>query len=630
MADRLRNEFDSLVAERARSAKHFVRLEPECIRYVEKRANKREVLLHSLGVAHPRAYRPQAARTGNGSRDRGGKGSQSGARGRRSDTSHSRHHGSRGRGGSPSPHHHTGAGRSKVRRSSVDRSIQISTSGNCTWWWRSSSKAGSDGYKPYSDEQSSRLEAAFVAYTSGDDSQQTASLAQIALSSEYVVDFATMRQINVHDERKSRPVQRREKDGTQAAVQLPEARPPSPETEAEPEPISTLPEPTAVPVPSAPVDLLPNASEEAVMMGFDPKLVERVQADQRAACGTGYENILELLPALQGREEQEQADTDAVPTLAPAPPVAVDDGTQRPSMQPVAFLPTNDDDRSQTPTPSARQLPLSPASAEVPAAPGLFGDQPVAVWEWKADRGWKPYSSEQTMKIEAEFKRALFQACGGDSSFVAQQQPPQGRIVLDAGTHAIDFGKMRQVNISDEKRSRAVRRSEKQVAPTHSPSPGSASPLSPDSLVTPPAVDEAEVSSAGGARGLAPGVWEWKACVQCLHPSSLRRDFRLSARATTSHNSFSLREVCPPSVCYVCTTFFFIADGVNACMQGPWMEAVLTRAINRNRTGFRNQCRQGRACAGGWRVRGRFLAYASGEDVRQAPIPRCPQGREAR
>ena len=80
------------------------------------------------------------------------------------------------------------------------------------------------------------------------------------ISSEYVVDFATMRQLNTHDERKSRPVQRREKQAhDEAEIALPEACPP--EQEIEPEPDSEpLPEPETEPetVNSEPETLGPN------------------------------------------------------------------------------------------------------------------------------------------------------------------------------------------------------------------------------------------------------------------------------------------------------------------------------------------------------------------------------------
>eukprot|EP01044_Picomonas_judraskeda_P007069 COSAG03_NODE_739_length_6026_cov_2.211743_5_plen_475_part_00 len=465
-AGRLRNEIDSLIAERESTAKHFVRLEPECIRYVDKRAKKRELLLQSLGVAHPRVYRPAVARGGGSGRGRGGRGSHSQTRGRGSGSDDRRHRSGRG-GDGGSTHRHSAVESTRARRSSVERTIHVSTAGSCTWWWRAGSEAGSDVYKPYSDEQSSLLEAAFVSYTTGDNSHGSASPGKVVLSSEYVVDFATMRQVNTRDGRKSRPVERREKqDGRKEAkdeesVALTGACVPSLEIEPEPEPEaeSTWNVPIPVPLPSAPGDTEQTAASAAITMGFEATLVERVQQDQRAACGSGYEDINELLPALLAREQQERADT------VPAPPAAAE-----PALRPVI------------------------RGVESPPV----GDQPAAVWEWKADRGWKPYSSAQMVGIEGAWKSG-----GGESSPGSQQQQPQGRFILEGGTHAIDFGKMRQVKLGDEKRARSVRRREQSMSPAGVPSPGVAHALSPDRPMTPPVV-------GGGADGLSV-AWEWKA-----------------------------------------------------------------------------------------------------------------------
>ena len=63
-------------------------------------------------------------------------------------------------------------------------------------------------------------------------------------------------------------------------------------------------------------------------------------------------------------------------------------------------------------------------------------------WAWKKGSDWEDYAPEQSQAIEAAYA-----ACGGT-----------GRVVLQNGTHAIDFQRMRQINMSDEARSRAVRR----------------------------------------------------------------------------------------------------------------------------------------------------------------------------
>eukprot|EP01043_Picozoa_sp_COSAG02_P030161 COSAG02_NODE_1913_length_10405_cov_3.734330_8_plen_478_part_00 len=477
----MRNEIDTLIAERESTSKHFARLEPECIRYVEKRATKRVILLQSLSVAHPRVYRPPAARAAGGGgrgRGRGARGTQSETRGR-SSGSGDRRNGGKG-GHSSSSQLHSAVEGSRARRSSVERPLHISTGGSCTWWWRAGSTAGNDVYKPYSDAQSTLLEAAFVAYTNGDDT------GKVTLSSEYVVDFATMRQLNARDERKSRPVQRREKQAQDdGKVALPEACPSgqeiAPEPEAEPEPESESPValPATVPLPTAPTDLEPNATTAAITMGFDATLVERVQADQRAACGSGYEDLHELLPALLAREEEERAG------IIPGPPPA-----------------------SESPRPTA--------TPGLPAILSPVQDQPAGVWEWKADRGWKPYSSAQNVHIEAAWKNS-----GGDSSSNPQQQSLQGHIVLEGGTHAIDFAKMRQVKVGDEKRSRPVRRREEPVAPASFAPPGVANVLSPRRPMTPPVVGQGDGSQISGGESLA--VWEWKACVAyrlCLLSSS--------------------------------------------------------------------------------------------------------------
>ena len=61
------------------------------------------------------------------------------------------------------------------------------------------------------------------------------------------------------------------------------------------------------------------------------------------------------------------------------------------------------------------------------------------------DRGWKPYSQEQSAQIE--------------QAFVARDG--SGEHVLEGGGYAIDFSHMRQVNTTDRRRSRAVRRLDK-------------------------------------------------------------------------------------------------------------------------------------------------------------------------
>ena len=460
---------------------------------MEKRAAKRAILLQSLGVAHPRVYRPPAARGGGGGgRGRGGRGTQSRTRGG-SGSDERRNGGRRGEG--DSSHRHGTAQRTRVRRSSVERPIHIHTGASCTWWWRAGGTAGNDVYKPYSDEQSSLLEAAFLAYTSGDDSQQSISPGKVMLSSEYVVDFTTMRQLNARDERKSRSVQRREKQvEDEKHIALPEAYPPGQEPEPEPEPVTSpavhLPE--TLPLPSAPADLESNAASAAIRMGFDATLVERVQADQRAACGSEYQDLHELLPALLAREEQERAE------VVPGPPPA-----------------------SEPPRPA-----VTPALSGPPAVSSPVPDQPAGVWEWKADRGWKPYSSAQNVEIEAAWKTS-----GGDSSSRQQQQHTlQGRIVLEGGTHAIDFEKMRQVKVGDEKRARAVRRREQPV-PQDFAHPSVENVLSPSRPMTP---------QANGGESLA--VWQWKACVA-------HRLFLLSAPVLLSSSSLPSASVATANSC---------------------------------------------------------------------------------
>ena len=471
-ASRLRNEIDSLIAERESSGKHFVRLEAECIRYVDKRAKKRELLLQSLGVAHPRVYRPPVARGGSSSRGRGGRGTHSQPRGRGSASDDRRHRSGRG-GDGGSTRRHSPVQSTGARRSSVERTMHVRTDSSCTWWWRAGSEAGSDVFKPYSDEQSSLLEAAFVAYTNGDESHKWVSPGKVVLSPEYVVDFATMRQVSARDGRKSRPVERREKQDERKEakheedVTLPGASPSSLVIEPEPEPEaeSTWAVPIPVPLLSAPGDLERTAASAATAMGFEATLVDRVQQDQRDACGSGYEDINELLPALLAREQQQRADS------VPGPP---------PAAEPV-LRPVN------------RGLNSSPVE-----------DEPAAVWEWQADRGWKPYSSAQTVEIESAWKSGA-----GESSIGSQQRQPQGRVILKGGTHAIDFGKMRQVKLGDEKRSRLVRRREQSVSPAGVPSPDVALALSPDRPMTPPVVGGTDGSQAsGGERSVA---WEWKA-----------------------------------------------------------------------------------------------------------------------
>lgn len=320
-----------------------------------------------------------------------------------------------------------------------------------------------------------------MAYTNGDDSQQSASPGKVILSSEYVVDFATMRQLNTRDERKSRSVQRREKQvEDDEQIVLPEACPPGQEPEPEPEPEAepvmspAVDLPATLPLPPAPAES--NASSAAITMGFDAALVERVQVDQRAACGSEYEDLHELLPALLAREEQDRADA------VPGPPPA-----------------------SESPRPA-----VTPAPSGVPAIDTAVSspveDQPAGVWEWKADRGWKPYSSAQNLEIETAWKTS-----GGNSSSRPQQRHPlQGRIVLEGGTHAIDFEKMRQVKVGDEKRARAVRRREEPV-PQSFAHPNAENVLSPSRPMIPPVIDQADGPQANGGESLA--VWQWKTCV---------------------------------------------------------------------------------------------------------------------
>jgi len=55
----------ALISDRNAAAKHFERLQPECIRFVEKRATKRSALLQKLtGETNPRVFRPATARSG--------------------------------------------------------------------------------------------------------------------------------------------------------------------------------------------------------------------------------------------------------------------------------------------------------------------------------------------------------------------------------------------------------------------------------------------------------------------------------------------------------------------------------------------------------------------------------------
>ena len=63
------------------------------------------------------------------------------------------------------------------------------------------------------------------------------------------------------------------------------------------------------------------------------------------------------------------------------------------------------------------------------------------------DSGWKPYSQEQAAQIEQAFMIS----------------DGKGEHMLEGGSYAIDFVHMRQVNASDRRRSRAVRRLEKQA-----------------------------------------------------------------------------------------------------------------------------------------------------------------------
>jgi hypothetical protein len=573
-AGRLRDEISSLVAQRENSAKHFARLEPECIRYVEKRAVKREALLDSLGVANPRAYRPNAARVG---RRGGGRGRSSGGRGGGGGGGAARHSrsqpGGRGRGGGSTRDQ-------RPRRSSVERTIQISGDEKCTWWWRLGSKGGAEQYNPYSDEQSALLEAAFLTFTSGSSSPSGSGSAgslegsKVALSADYFVDFASMRQVSTHDERKSRPVQRRptEEDGAAdededdqdgAPVLLPESDPPERKQQQEPEPeAEELPVPLPLPVPSAPpaadvqlpADSSPtlstfesaagagtgaaggspqerSASSEAVMMGFDVALVDRVQGEQRAACGAGYEHLQELLPALLATEQDDQTAaataSGAGGGLSPASPLPA------PVPAPALGLAAAEE---------ASPRPVPAVAAPAPAAAAAAAAA-VVVWEWKADRGWKPYAPAVSALIETAWL-----SCGGDSGS-SSPAAVQGRTVLEGGTHAVDFGKMRQVNVSDEKRSRAVRRQQQHVDQQQQRTPSDGSPppgysvlppadsLAPGRPMTPPTVvgggggGGGGGSAAAGGRprtdsgsssasfastavgGGAPGTWDWKACV---------------------------------------------------------------------------------------------------------------------
>ena len=71
----------------------------------------------------------------------------------------------------------------------------------------------------------------------------------------------------------------------------------------------------------------------------------------------------------------------------------------------------------------------------------------MAGWFAHRDRGWKPYSQEQSAQIEQAFAESA----------------GNGEHVLEGGAYAIDFSHMRQVNTADKRRSRAVRRLEKQA-----------------------------------------------------------------------------------------------------------------------------------------------------------------------
>lgn len=59
-----------------------------------------------------------------------------------------------------------------------------------------------------------------------------------------------------------------------------------------------------------------------------------------------------------------------------------------------------------------------------------------------SDRGWKPYRQEQSAQIEQAYVES-----GG-----------QGEYVLEGGDYAVDFAQMRQVKVTERRRSRAVRR----------------------------------------------------------------------------------------------------------------------------------------------------------------------------
>ena len=452
-AGRLKDALEGLRQEREGTAKHFARLEPECIRYVEKRAAKREALLMTLGVAQPRVYRSRARR------GRGGGGHQGGHRG-----------GHRGRGSSGSPR---GGGRDE-RRSSIEWSLQVSVSRS--WWWQS---GGADQFSAYSDADTALLEAAFLAYTNGGQTDASDGSQVVLSNPNYAVDLGKLRQVNVADERKSRPVQRRpieENEDNQDnpfEVEGDGYEPPEPEPVAVPDavpvPSSDGPPPGYVGLPSeasAPParllisDLESAASADAVGMGFSGELVDRVQADQWALSGSGYANVNELLPALLATEQQDQQQLVAPPQLTEAAPTLEPEPEPEPRLEPAA----------------------------VPA-----------IWEWQADRGWKGYG-DQSAAIEAAYGTNL------------------GRCTLEGGTHAIDFEKMRQVNVSDERRSRVVRRVEQaqEAAPPTPPYSALPSPMGLDAArpSTPPGIGSVgtpRTDSGSASPPVGQGTWEWKA-----------------------------------------------------------------------------------------------------------------------
>lgn len=197
----------------------------ECIRYAEKRAVKRAALLSKItGEKQPWVWRPTTASHGQpsqllsavtggqgGSSRRGGGGGRGRSRGRR---------GGSGGGGSSAAgvtrgqhSSRSGSGSSSVRqprrrRSSIESDTGLSITSTeqpaaGQWWWQAKTE-----WKPYSDEHSAVLDAAYIGYRSGGGAAQGPKVELTIVGLCYVVDLETMRQTSTQNKHQSRAVQR--------------------------------------------------------------------------------------------------------------------------------------------------------------------------------------------------------------------------------------------------------------------------------------------------------------------------------------------------------------------------------------------------------------------------------------